>query len=88
MELQIQDLMGQLIQEKGSDLHLSAGQPPFGRFNGGTAGHAGRQLSEDDCNRMIFSILNDGQRQHLEQTWELDCAYGLRDIARFRVNVL
>jgi len=87
MELQIQDLMELLIKEKGSDLHLSAGQPPFGRFNGELRAMQAARLSEDVCNRMIFSILNDGQRKHLEQTWELDCAYGFRDVARFRVNV-
>ena len=31
-------------------------------------------------------MLNNSQRKTLEQTWELDCAYGLRG-CRFRVNV-
>jgi twitching motility protein PilT len=31
--------------------------------------------------------LNNSQRKHLEQNWELDCSYGLRGVARFRVNV-
>ena len=32
-------------------------------------------------------MLNNAQRKQLEQNWELDCAYGLKGIARFRVNV-
>ena len=32
-------------------------------------------------------MLNNSQRKTLEQTLELDCAYGLKGIARFRVNV-
>lgn len=32
-------------------------------------------------------MLNNTQRKHLEQTWELDCSYGVRGLARFRVNV-
>lgn len=44
-------------------------------------------LSEEDCNKLIFSLLNNSQRKHLEQNWELDCSYGLRGVARFRVNV-
>ena len=32
-------------------------------------------------------MLNNAQRKQLEQTWELDCAYGLKGVARFRVNV-
>ena len=34
MDLMIEDLMEQLVEGGGSDLHLSAGQPPYGRFNG------------------------------------------------------
>ena len=28
-------------------------------------------------------MLNNSQRKTLEQTWELDCAYGLKGVARF-----
>ena len=34
MELQIETLMEQLVEKGGSDLHLSAGLPPYGRFSG------------------------------------------------------
>jgi twitching motility protein PilT len=44
-------------------------------------------LTEEECNKLIFSLLNNSQRKHLEQNWELDCSYGLRGVARFRVNV-
>ena len=39
-------------------------------------------LAEEDCNKLIFSMLNNSQRKTLEQTWELDCAYGLKGVAR------
>jgi twitching motility protein PilT len=32
--LMIEDLMAKLVEDGGSDLHLSAGLPPYGRFNG------------------------------------------------------
>lgn len=32
-------------------------------------------------------MLNNTQRKTLEQTWELDCSYGVRGLARFRVNI-
>ena len=34
MDLMIEDLMEQLVQGGGSDLHLATGQPPYGRFSG------------------------------------------------------
>ena len=70
-----------------SDL-LAASQPPYGRFNGQLRPIVEDVvLSEEQCNKLIFSLLNNSQRKHLEQNWELDCSYGLRGVARFRVNV-
>jgi twitching motility protein PilT len=84
----IEDLMTDLVKAGGSDLHLAAHQPPYGRFNGQLRPMIDdKLLTEDECNRLIFSLLNNAQRKHLEQNWELDCSYGLRGVARFRVNV-
>ena len=88
MVLTIEDLMVELVENGGSDLHLATGHPPFGRFNGQLrAIRPDLTLDEETCNRLIFSLLNNAQRKHLEQNWELDCSYGLRGVARFRVNV-
>ena len=83
----IEDLMEQLVNEGGSDLHIATGQPPYGRFSGQLRPIRDEALSEESCNKLIFSMLNKSQRKTLEQTWELDCAYGLKGVARFRVNV-
>jgi twitching motility protein PilT len=88
MELLIEDLMQELVKEGGSDLHLSAGDPPYGRFSGQLRPIVQDiRLTEESCNKLIFSLLNNAQRKNLEQNWELDCSYGLRGIARFRINV-
>ncbi|NDG74558.1 MAG: type IV pilus twitching motility protein PilT [Synechococcaceae bacterium WB8_1B_136] len=87
MDLQIEELMEELVQGGGSDLHLAAGQPPYGRFGGSLKPMREQKLSEDLCNRLIFTMINNAQRKQLEQTWELDCAYGLKGVSRFRVNV-
>lgn len=88
MDFSIEDLMNDLVNDGGSDLHLAAGAPAYGRFNGQLRPmRQGTTLTEDICNRLIFSLLNNAQRKQLEQTWELDCSYGLRGVSRFRVNV-
>ncbi len=87
MELLIEDLMMKVVKDGGSDLHLATGHPPYGRFNGQLQPITEDKLSEEDCNRLIFSMVNNAQRKQLEQNWELDCSYGLKGVARFRVNV-
>jgi twitching motility protein PilT len=87
MDLMIEDLMEQLIEMGGSDLHLTAGLPPYFRLSGKLTPIGSEPLSADECQRLIFSMLNNTQRKNLEQNWELDCSYGVKGLARFRVNV-
>lgn len=87
MELMIEDLMEQVVTSGGSDLHLSAGLPPYIRISGHLTPTEYEPLTPEQCQRLIFSMLNNSQRKHLEQNWELDCSYGVRGLARFRVNV-
>ncbi|MDW8401315.1 MAG: type IV pilus twitching motility protein PilT [Gloeomargarita sp. SKYGB_i_bin116] len=87
MELMMEDLMEEVIQRGGSDLHLSAGLPPYIRISGKLTPTEHPPLTAEQCQRLIFSILNNNQRKIFEQNWELDCSYGIKGLARFRVNV-
>ncbi|OLP16379.1 twitching motility protein PilT [Leptolyngbya sp. 'hensonii'] len=87
MELMIEDLMEQLIEMGGSDMHLSAGLPPYFRISGHLQPMDYEPMTAEQCQRLIFSMLNNTQRKNLEQNWELDCSYGVKGLARFRVNV-
>ncbi|MEL7522462.1 MAG: PilT/PilU family type 4a pilus ATPase, partial [Cyanobacteria bacterium J06553_1] len=87
MELMIEDLMEEVVERGGSDLHLSTGLPPYIRISGHLTATDHPPMTSDVCQRLIFSMLNNSQRKILEQTWELDCSYGVKGLARFRVNV-
>lgn len=87
MELMIEDLMEEVISRGGSDLHMSAGLPPYIRISGKLTATEHETLTAEQCQRLIFSMLNNTQRKNLEQNWELDCSYGIKGLARFRVNV-
>jgi len=87
MEYMIEDLMEQVIESGGSDLHISAGLPPYIRISGKLTPTEHETLTPEQCQRLIFSMLNNTQRKNLEQNWELDCSYGVKGLARFRVNV-
>jgi Tfp pilus assembly protein, pilus retraction ATPase PilT len=83
MELMMEDLMEEVIQRGGSDLHLSAGLPPYIRISGKLTPTDHPPLTAEQCQRLIFSILNNNQRKIFEQNWELDCSYGIKGLARF-----
>lgn len=87
MELRIEELMEELVRQGGSDLHLAAGQPPYGRFNGVLRPMRELKLNEESCNRMIFSLISNSQRKQLDETWELDLGTSMKGIGRFRINI-
>lgn len=87
VEYIIEDLMEQLVEMGGSDMHIQAGAPVYFRVSGKLEPINEDILSPQDSQKLIFSMLNNSQRKELEQNWELDCSYGVKGLARFRVNV-
>ena len=87
MELMIEDLMEQLVEMGGSDMHIQASAPVYFRLSGKLNPIGDEPLTPQESQKLIFSMLNNTQRKQLEQTWELDCSYGVKGLARFRVNV-
>jgi len=82
------DLLKRTLELGGSDLHLSIGSPPQVRVSG----HLRRLeempvLTPDLAKSLAYSVLTDGQKKKFEETWELDMAFGLRGVGRFRCNV-
>ena len=86
MDFIIEDLMEQLVEMGGSDMHIQASAPVYFRISGKLT-PIGEELTAPECQKLIFSMLNNTQRKELEQNWELDCSYGVKGLARFRVNV-
>ncbi|MEB3826752.1 type IV pilus twitching motility protein PilT [Phormidium sp. CCY1219] len=87
--LVIEDVMESLVEQGGSDIHIQAGAPIFFRLSGELTPQPqfGESLAPEETQQLIFQMLNNQQRKTLEQNWDLDCAYGVKGLARFRVNV-
>jgi twitching motility protein PilT len=82
----IDGLFDQLLQRKGSDLHLAVGQPPMARIRGDLVPLRDGMVSSDEIHALLFEIMNEPQRQQIESEWDLDFAYALGTRARFRAN--
>ncbi|MFN9901432.1 MAG: type IV pilus twitching motility protein PilT, partial [bacterium] len=87
MDYIIEDLMEEVVERKGSDLHISAGLPPYIRINGHLTRTDRDPLTPEETQRLIFVMLNNNQRTALEQNRELDTSEGVKRRARFRLNV-
>ncbi len=81
------DLLKTLVDMKGSDLHLTVDTPPQIRVDGKLQRLTGPALMPSDTKALAYSVLTDGQKKRFEETQELDCAFGIRGLARFRCNV-
>jgi twitching motility protein PilT len=87
MHFDFADVLLEVMRRKASDLHLTAGVPPMIRVRGRLAPLEGyERLSGQDTREIIYSILNNDQRQKLETDWQIDFAYAIPGHARFRVN--
>ena len=86
--LHINQLLMQLVEMGGSDLHLTAGTPPQARVNGDLEVMPDTEKMLPAVLRdLIYSILTAKQRETLEDHQELDCSHPVPRFGRFRVNV-
>jgi twitching motility protein PilT len=84
--LDISDLLAFSVKNKASDLHLSAGLPPMIRVNGDIRKINMPAMDHTQVHDMMYDIMTDGQRKVFEETLELDFAFEIQNLARFRVN--
>ncbi len=85
--LHIDDLLRLMAERKASDLHLSIGTSPTLRIDGELMQLSTEKISPAKMNELIYNILTDEQITTFEENWELDFAYSVRGLSRFRVNV-
>jgi twitching motility protein PilT len=85
--LNMQDLLMLLMEKKASDLHITAGLPPMLRIDGEVAPTQYDKLTPDVCQRLIYSLLTDSQKEKFEATNELDLSFGIKGVGRVRMNV-
>jgi twitching motility protein PilT len=84
---QIDQLFKVMVAQNASDLHLSAGAPPFLRIHGEMIKLEHPDLTNEAVQQLIFEILTEKQKRSFVDAWELDCSYAVHGLGRFRCNV-
>ncbi len=76
-----------LAKHDGSDLYLSTGAPPSGKFQGVLKPLSKEPLKPGQISEMISGVMDDDQKKEFEQELELNMAISLPGVGRFRLNM-
>src|SRR5712692_5801499 len=88
MPFKIDDLLINASAHLASDLHLKAGSFPVMRIGGELHPVADApRLSPEDTLDMAFSMMSNRQKQKLKEVSEVDIAYSVNGLGRFRANI-
>ena len=86
--MNLNELLKVAIERKASDLHLKVGSHPVIRVDGELQSLADfKRLMQEDTVAMAFSIMNARQKQRFKEEFEIDIAYSVPGLGRFRCNV-
>lgn len=85
--MRMEPLLHEMVDRGASDLHIASGQPPVLRVDGVlVAASDGRGLDSGCARRLAASLLTPEQKQRFESEGELDFAFTVEGLARFRGN--
>src|SRR3954454_7417421 len=87
MDFDFAEVLKQMVEVRASDVHLSPGFPPAVRLRGKITPMEGFPvLTAQHTRDVVYNVLNDDQRKRFENNNQLDFAYVIPSVARFRVN--
>lgn len=87
-EIDLHAVLNLAVKEKASDVHFKAGLPPVLRIHGGLVPVAKTErLAPDEIAKIAMRILNEPQKEVFKKAHQVDLAYSVPGLGRFRVNV-
>jgi twitching motility protein PilT len=79
-------LLKAIVDAKASDLHFSTGTPPMARLRGEMVPFQAPTLTPDEARTALLELLDDPQRKIFEERREIDFAFEIPGLSRFRAN--
>ncbi|HTO70956.1 MAG TPA: type IV pilus twitching motility protein PilT [Myxococcota bacterium] len=85
--MELNDILTIAVKGNASDIHLKAGLPPLFRVDGALVPlKNGERLTPEHLHGVATSIMTPGQKAHFDKFHEVDLAYSIAGLGRFRVN--
>jgi twitching motility protein PilT len=86
--MDIIELLKKANESKASDLHIKVGSPPVLRIDGElTPLTSEKRVSPEDVLKVVYSVLTNEQKDSFKREKDIDFAYGVPGVGRFRCNV-
>jgi twitching motility protein PilT len=86
--MHVNDLLKIAVESGASDLHVKVGSFPMMRINGVLMpASEERRLTHEDTVAMAAAVMSGAQRQKFKESQEVDLAYSISSLGRFRCNV-
>lgn len=86
-EIALSELLRKMIEQGGSDLHITTNSAPMVRVHGVLRQLEYPELSPAETKQLAYSVLTDAQKHRFEETLELDFSFGIKGLSRFRANI-
>ena len=83
----LDELLREMVTRRASDVHLQAGSPPMGRVDGQLVPFGTQALMPPDTQMLAQALMPAEQWEDFEYRHELDIAYSVSGLGRFRCNV-
>ena len=87
MAITMHQLLKTLVDQGGTDLHVTTNSPPQIRIDGKMVPLQVPPMAPAETKSLIYSILTDSQKFRFEESMELDMSFGVKGLARFRANI-
>ncbi|MFQ5513287.1 MAG: type IV pilus twitching motility protein PilT [Myxococcota bacterium] len=85
--MQLNEILRTAVKGNASDIHLKAGLPPVFRVDGALVPlKGGERLKAEQLNEILDTIMTAAQKKRFEKYHEVDLAYSIAGVGRFRVN--
>lgn len=87
-DIDLSSILNVAVKGRASDVHLKAGIPPILRVNGNLVPIKNHdRLTPDEVSKAAMRVMNDAQREQFRDKKQVDMAYSVPGLGRFRVNI-
>lgn len=86
-EIALSELLRKMIEQNGSDLHITTNSAPMVRVHGILRPLEYPEMTPAETKQLAYSVLTDAQKHRFEETLELDFSFGIKGLSRFRANI-